>query len=333
MPAENLLQLSSSVPRVLVLLGPTASGKTLLGVHLALRLNAEIISADSRQVYREMTIGTAKPDTELLARVPHHFIDTLDVGEDFDAGSFADAARIRLAEISGRGSPAIVVGGSTLYLRALIHGFDDLPKGDDGIRQRLIDELETFGATALHQRLQSLDPEQAAKFDASKTQRLIRSLEVIELTGEKISILQKGNSTKPQIDFVIFGLELPRGVLYERINRRVDEMMQHGFLEEARSLFDKHSSQMAERKINALETVGYAELFRYFRGDLSLDAAVEKIKQHTRNYAKRQLTFFRNQFSMYWLAAPQSETELILTVDGIVSIFSTTLSRSASPLE
>ncbi len=289
--------------KILVILGATASGKTATAIALARQFNAEIISADSRQIYRELTIGSAKPSPEELASVPHHFINERHLLEEYDATSFAKDAWRRISDILARKKNVIVAGGSTLYLKSLIVGFSELPSGDALLRQRLYKELETLGSTALYERLKRLDPERAQTLDHTKTQRLIRSLEVIEITGRKMSELQAALHHKPPFEFECIGLDVPRDVLYERINRRVDEMMERGFLEEVQSLYTRFGSLHKQTKINALETVGYKELFAFLDGEISLDAALSLFKQHTRNYAKRQLTFFKHQLPVHWVQA------------------------------
>jgi tRNA dimethylallyltransferase len=303
--------------RIPVILGPTASGKTALSLELAGALDAEIISADSRQIYRELDIGTAKPSKHELERVRHHFIDERWVYEPYDAGTFTEEATERIASIVQRKKRVVVVGGSTLYLQGLLKGFSVLPKADVAIRQRLEEALAQCGGEVLYQRLLQLDPEQAATLDPTKTQRLIRSLEVIEVSGETMSALKRKRSFSPAFDFTVFGLDLPREILYERINRRTDEMMENGFLEEARYLFNKYQELLLKQKINAFETVGYKELFACLRGELPLDRAVMLIKQHTRNYAKRQLTFFRNQFDVEWIKAPLGKEDISLLAQEI----------------
>jgi len=289
--------------KIPVILGATASGKTALAIELALKFNAEIISADSRQIYHELTIGSAKPSPEALATVPHHFINEKSLLEDYDAASFANDAWQRIRDILARGKRVIVAGGSTLYLKSLIVGFSELPSADHALRARLYKELQTLGSEKLYERLKHLDPDRAKTLDHTKTQRLIRSLEVIETTGRKMSELQSTRHHAPPFEFLCIGLDVPRDTLYERINQRVDEMMQNGFLEEVQSLYHRFASTHKQRKINALETVGYKELFSFLEGEISLDAAILLIKQHTRNYAKRQLTFFRNQLHVQWVQA------------------------------
>ncbi|ASQ90310.1 tRNA (adenosine(37)-N6)-dimethylallyltransferase MiaA [Prosthecochloris sp. GSB1] len=290
---------------VLVITGPTASGKSALAHFLAGITDAEIVSADSRQLYRGMDIGTAKPSPLMLRETRYHFIDEKEIGEEYSAGAYAKDALARIRSIHAKKRPAIVTGGSTLYIQGLLHGFSELPGKNPEIRERLVRELREKGARALYDRLASLDPVQAATFDPSKSQRLLRSLEIIAATGKTVTELCSPIPQTPDaFEFIPIGLALERKELYSRINRRTDEMMTAGLLDEARALFDRHLKGKERCRINALETVGYKELFDFFRGETSLFSATELIKQHTRNYAKRQLTFFRNRMSIEWIEAP-----------------------------
>lgn len=296
---------------VVVITGPTASGKSSLAHAVAKTIGAEIVSADSRQVYRKMDIGTAKPSLEMLEEVPYHFVSEKEIEEEYNAGDFVSDAMLRMLSIHEKGSDVIVVGGSTLYIEGLLHGFTDLPARNPQIRRELEEELKTAGSNALYQRLKSIDPEQAATLDPSKTQRLVRSLEIVAITGKTVTELQTAEKKRClPIRFIPFGLSLPREELYKRINTRTDEMMAAGLLDEAEKLYSIYSKDKTCRAINALETVGYKELFQYFDGEHSLEKAVELIKQHTRNYAKRQLTFFRNRLDLEWIPAPLGRENL-----------------------
>ncbi|NTW53880.1 MAG: tRNA (adenosine(37)-N6)-dimethylallyltransferase MiaA [Chlorobaculum sp.] len=303
---------------VLVILGPTASGKTELAFRIARETGGEIISADSRQIYRGMDIGTAKPPKWMLEEVKHHFIDEKEIGEPFSAGDFAEEAAKRIRELRQRGITPIVAGGSTLYLEGLLKGFAELPPADPEIRARLTHELKRHGAEVLYRRLEALDPEQARTLDPTKSQRLIRSLEIIELSGETVTALQqKTSGPPPGVDFTTIGLDLPRELLYDRINRRTSEMMQAGLEAEARRLYEEFRSQWRSKTLNALATVGYRELFEHFKGKHDLDTAISLIAQHTRNYAKRQLTFFRNRLDVEWVTAPMDEAGIDALVEEI----------------
>jgi len=303
---------------VLVILGPTASGKTELAFRIARRIGGEIISADSRQIYRGMDIGTAKPPKWMLDEVKHHFIDEKEIGEPFSAGDFAEQAAERIRELRQRGITPIVAGGSTLYLEGLLKGFAELPQSNPEIRARLKHELELHGAEALYRRLEALDPEQAKTLDPTKTQRLIRSLEIIEISGTTVTALQRKTSGPPSgIEFTVIGLDLPREVLYERINRRTSEMMHAGLDAETHHLFDKFRDEWRSKKLNALATVGYRELFEYLEGLHDLQTAETLIAQHTRNYAKRQLTFFRNRLDVEWVKGPLDEAVIEALVESL----------------
>ena len=287
---------------VLVILGPTASGKSELAFRVARDIGGEIISADSRQIYRGMDIGTAKPSPEMLAAVRHHFIDEREIGEPFSSGDFASEALARIEAISDQGILPIVAGGSTLYLEGLLKGFADLPPADPEVRARLRHELEREGAASLYRRLDELDPEQARTLDPTKTQRIIRSLEIIELSGSTVTALQQAATVgHNRPEFLVVGLEMPRPLLYERIDRRTGEMIRAGLVEEARGLYEHYSRQLHEESVNALLTVGYRELFEYFGGRGDLQNAVSMIARHSRNYAKRQLTFFKNRINVEWV--------------------------------
>lgn len=296
---------------VVVIAGPTASGKSALAHAMAKILGAEIISADSRQLYRGMDIGTAKPSEKMLEEVPYHFISEKEIEEEYNAGDFTSDAILRIHSIHKKGREAVVSGGSTLYIEGLLHGFAELPQKNPHIRHKLQEELKNEGSEALYTRLKSIDPEQAATLDPSKTQRLLRSLEVIAITGKTVTELQAAEKKRClPVRFIPFGLSMQRNELYERINTRTDEMMAAGLLEEAEKLYGTFYKNKTSRRINALETVGYKELFQYFEGKHSLDKAVELIKQHTRNYAKRQLTFFRNRLHLEWIPAPADRKNL-----------------------
>ncbi len=289
-------------PTIPVILGPTASGKTSVGIALAELMNAEIISADSRQIYKELTIGSAKPVPEELKRVRHHFIDELSITDIYDAGRFATDAAKRIQEILEGGKQVVVVGGSTLYIEGLVKGFADLPKQNPEIRQAIEKDIQLMGAEKIYEKLKTLDPDHAKTLDPTKTQRLVRSLEIIELSGKTITELYHEQVAPDEFNFQLFGLDLPRELLYQRINERTDHMIEMGFLNEAEGLYNAYGlPKDTSQPINALCTVGYNELFAYFRGVFILEEAINLIKQHTRNYAKRQLTFFRNRLSVEWM--------------------------------
>ncbi len=311
MTDQGNMHLAVTKHPVHVILGPTASGKSSLAHSLAKKIGAEIISADSRQIYRELNIGAAKPSQAALAEIKHHFINEKDIGEPFNAGEFALQAVKRIHEIHLKGMRAVVAGGSTLYLEGLLQGFADLPPEDPEIRKRLITELENIGKEEMYKKLLQQDPDQAATLDPTKTHRLIRSLEIIEITGLKVTELQaQQNKAQTGIHFLVWGLSMPREMLYKRINDRTDNMIEAGLPDETETLYRKYQGLLANEKIPALQSVGYQELFQYLDGKIDFVSAVNLIKQHSRNYAKRQLTFFKNRLNVTWIDAPEKESEL-----------------------
>ncbi len=278
----------------LILAGPTAVGKTDLSLELAEQLRAEIISADSRQIYRQMTIGTAKPPPEALRRVPHHFIDELDLDEPFSAGHFAFAAWERMAEVLARGRVPLVVGGSTLYLYALQFGLAEIPDVDPSVRRWLNERLQTEGPEALYAELQRVDPQAAARLDPTKTQRVIRALEVYHGTGRPITCYYRHHRTAPYT-FRTIVLYRERPELYERINRRVDQMLAAGLVDEVRSILEAGYSP----DLDVLRTIGYQEVIAHLQGAYDQETMRRRIQRNTRRYAKRQLTWFR-RFDFDW---------------------------------
>ncbi len=308
-------------PPVIVILGPTASGKSSLALAVAAITGAEIVSADSRQIYCELTIGAAKPLPEALREVKHHFVNEKHIGEPFSAGDFATEAVQRILDIHRRGKLAIVAGGSTLYLQGLLEGFADLPAGDPTIRERLQQELESVGKEQLFERLLQRDPEQAATLDPTKTQRLIRSLEIIEITGMSVTELhRRGKKAAQGLRFVTTGLAMPRTTLYERINKRCNEMFEAGLCDEASALYHTYRELIDGKTIAPLQSVGYQELFQYFDGKVDYATALALVKQHTRNYAKRQLTFFRNRLKVNWIESPETASEITALAKQLASL-------------
>jgi len=269
--------------KLVVVTGPTASGKTSVSIRLAKALNTEIISADSRQVYRKMDIGTAKATSAELKSVKHYFINILDPEQEYSAGQFGQEARARIESLFRDHDHVILCGGSGLYIDAVIKGIDDSPKESRAIRDELNQLYKTKGLEGLQERLKAIDPDAYSKQNQQNPRRLIRMLEIIETSGKAYSeSFQKVDDFDATIKGVI--LESSREELYERINQRVDEMIKAGLIDEVRSLYKL-------KGLNSLNTVGYKELFDHFDGELSLDEAISKIKQHSRNYAKRQLTW------------------------------------------
>jgi len=284
--------------KVLVILGPTASGKTKVSLEIADILDIEIISADSRQVYRFMDIGTAKPTPEQRKRVPHHLIDIVDPDQYFTAADYSIKAREVLKEVVSKGKEPVVVGGSGLYLRALFKGIFKGPGRDEIIRQKLKERADNYGVESLYLELKEKDPEAAQKIGPHDLVRIIRALEVYELTGKRISDLQKEGEYPPEeYTFVKIGLNLNRETLYHRIEQRVEEMIKAGLIDEVESLKKKGY----DLSLAPLRTFGYKEIFQYLEGEMGLDEAKGKIKLNTQHYAKRQLTWFKKEEEIIWI--------------------------------
>jgi tRNA dimethylallyltransferase len=289
---------------LLVIAGPTASGKTAAAIRLARHFNTVILSADSRQFYREMSIGTAKPDAEELAAAKHYFIDSHSINELFSVGDFEKQGLALLDDLFKVHDVVILVGGSGLYIKALCEGFDDIPQADEGIREQLNDELAEKGITPLQEELKIVDPAYYNEVDINNPQRIIRALEVYRSTGQPFSFYRKATINKRTFNCIKIALDVPREVLYSRINTRVDVMVAQGLVEEVRSL-------LPYRQLNALNTVGYSELFDHFDSKTDLNKAIEMIKQNTRRFAKRQLTWFRKDKEIHWLAPEEVTGEKV----------------------
>lgn len=275
---------------LIVIGGPTASGKTALAIEKALELKTEIISFDSRQFYKEMSIGTAKPTEEELSKVKHHFIDNISIEEEWNAGIYERKAIEKLNELFSNHDYVVAVGGSGLYLNALLYGFDELPDKDENLRKQLQEELEEKGIEFLQEKIKNLDLEYFEKGEIKNPHRLMRAIEVSTVTGKPYSSLKKSGTIERNFDYKIYGIDHEREKLYERINLRVDQMIKDGLVEEVKSL-------LSYRNHNALQTVGYKEIFEYLDGKSTLEEAIEKVKQNTRRYAKRQITWFKNQYN------------------------------------
>lgn len=285
---------------LIVVVGPTAIGKTALAIELAQFYKTEIISADSRQFFKEMNVGTAKPSAEELAAAKHHFINSHTIKTLFSVGDFEVEALKLMDELFQKHQVLIMVGGSGLYIDAVCKGLDDLPEIDLNIRAALNEQLATEGIEAIKNRLQELDPEYYEKVDQSNPQRMIRGLEVVLSTGQKLSSFLTANKKERPFKIVKIGLNTDRALLYERINHRVDLMIEAGLLEEVKSL-------LPYRQYNALNTVGYSELFDYLDGKTDLASAIAMIKQNTRRFAKRQLTWFRRDENTVWFEPNEIE--------------------------
>lgn len=285
--------------QLIVIVGPTAIGKTALGIQLAKHFNTEIVSADSRQFYQELAIGTAKPTADEMDGIPHHFINSHSINEDYNVSDFEKDALNQLTELFIKKDRAIVVGGSGMYVDALCYGMDEgMPDPNEAIRADLQAILDREGLLPLQEKLKELDPEFYAQIDLQNANRLMRAIEVCLITGQSYASLRKGVIKERPFEVVRIGLLMDRIELYERINKRVDLMVSAGLVAEAKGV-------LPYRNHNALKTVGYRELFSYFDGDISLDEAIEKIKVNSRRYAKRQLTWFKKDKNTQWFMPKQ----------------------------
>ena len=296
-----------SIKRLLVIVGPTGSGKTDLSIRLALHYDAPILSTDSRQFYRGMPIGTAQPESEQLQTVEHHFIASHDITDNLSCGEYAVQALSRLERLFAVHDWVVAVGGSGLYVRALCEGMDDLPQVDPALRVELGRRLATEGVDALAEELRRLDPAYYEVVDRKNPARVIRALEVCLQTGRPYSGFRTGERQKRPFEIIKIGIDLPREELYERIDRRVDRMLSEGLESEARGLYPY-------RALNALQTVGYREFFDYFEGKTTYEKAVELIKRNSRRYAKRQLTWFRRDPEIRWFH-PTDEAAMIAYIE------------------
>ena len=290
--------------KLLSIIGSTGIGKTRLAIDLAKHLNTEIVSCDSRQFYKEMKIGTAMPTDEELAEAKHHFVGNLSVNDYYSIGLFEEQALQKLDEIFARKNVAIMVGGSGMYEKAVVEGMNDLPVADEENQQKLISIFENEGVEVLQKMLEELDPDYFSVVDKDNPRRLFRAIDIIWQTNKTYT--ENLSTPKAKRDFETFriGIDAPREVIYERINLRVDKMMENGLLEEARGL-------IADRDRVALQTVGYSELFRYFDGEWDLDFAVSEIKKNSRRYAKRQTTWNRKLENVNWVHYDNSLQEAL----------------------
>lgn len=282
------------MPTLRIILGPTAVGKTDYAIAEALRVGSPVVSCDSRQLYRELRIGVARPDDAQLAAVPHYFIADRSISEPCSAGAYELEALQLLEKLFRDHETVVMAGGSGLYIDALCNGLDDFPDADPELRAQLSERLRTEGVAALRADLRVLDPETYATIDPANGQRIVRALEVTIATGRKYSSFKTHPAKERPFNIVKTGLTRPRPELYARIDARVDRMMEEGLLEEARAL-------LPHRSLPALNTVGYKELFDYFDGRYDLAEAVRLIKRNTRHYAKKQLTWWARDPSIHWI--------------------------------
>lgn len=281
------------MPHLITIIGPTAIGKTALSLQLARHFDCEIVSCDSRQFFREMTIGTAVPEPEELALVNHHFIHNKSIFDDYSVGDFEKDALAALQNLFTKRHVAVMVGGSGLYVDAVLKGFDTFPDVPSELREQVRKGYEVDGLEWLQQELEKRDPMYYQTVDTANPQRMMRALEVCLATGQPYSSFLTRENRERNFTPIIIGLDAPRDILYDRINRRVDIMVREGLVEEARRLYP-------HRDLNALQTVGYRDLFRYFDGEGSLEEALDEIKKNTRRFAKRQLTWFRRTEGVAW---------------------------------
>ncbi len=288
---------------LIIIAGPTAIGKTDISISLAKELNCPIISADSRQFFKEMSIGTAKPSVQEMAGVKHYFIDSRSITEEYNVGKYETDVLSLLEKLFQSSDKVILVGGSGLYIDAVCKGFDNLPEADQETRDQINTLLQTKGIEGLQELLKQLDPVYYENVDLNNPQRISRALEVCITTGKTYSGLRKGVKVKRNFNTIKIGLNTSRDMLYTRINARVDKMMENGLLNEVKSLTEyKH--------LNALQTVGYKELFSFLQAETDLQTAVDLIKQNTRRFAKRQLTWFRRDEEIKWFEPNEGEKVL-----------------------
>jgi tRNA dimethylallyltransferase len=279
---------------VLAIVGPTASGKTALSIKLANQLDGEIINGDSMQVYKEMSIGTAKITAGEMNGIPHHLLDIKDPEESFSVAEYQQVVREKIQEIQSRGKMPIIVGGTGLYVQAVLFDYR-FSKGqvDDALRKSLTEELERFGPEYMHKKLLKFDPH--ADIHPNNTRRVLRALEIHLGEGEKVD---RSLALSPMYNEAIIGLDLPREILYDRINKRVDAMVQKGLLAEVKALHDRNL-----RDVQSIQAIGYKEIYAFLDGQTSYDDAIERLKQNSRKYAKRQFTYFKNKLPIYWVDA------------------------------
>lgn len=301
----------SNKPLLICVVGPTAIGKTSLAIEIAKAFYTEVISADSRQFYKEMSIGTAVPSLDELNAVPHHFIQTKSIFDTYSVGDFEkDAISLISHKFNSENSEdkkistLIMVGGSGLYVDAVVKGLDEFPEVSSEVREKLISELETFGIEHLQERLKTVDPIHFSKVDIQNPHRVIRALEIYESSGKPFSSFLNKKSVSRDFETLFIGLTATRETIYARINERVDKMIEEGLLEEARNLY-------SYREKNALQTVGYRELFQHFDGTISKEEAVAEIKKNTRRFAKRQNTWFKKNQEINWFDYRTENSEIV----------------------
>lgn len=282
---------------VVAIIGPTASGKTALSIRLAKEMDGEIINGDSMQVYRQLNIGTAKITPEEMQGIPHHLLDIKEPTEGFSVAEYQQLVREKITEIQSRGKMPILVGGTGLYVQSVLYDFQFTKQEvNEEARSTYYKELEQLGPEEMHAKLQQIDPAAAADIHPNNTRRVIRALEMAELAGVSRAEEQFNRGDVPLYRHLIIGMDMEREKLYERINLRVDLMMEAGLLEEVRALYDA-----GIRDVQSIKAIGYKEFYAYFDGRATLEGAIEQVKQNSRRYAKRQLTYFRNKMDVQWI--------------------------------
>ena len=295
--------------KLIVLVGPTAVGKTEVALRLAEHFKTEIFSADSRQIYKELEIGTAKPTPEELSLVQHHFINTHSIRQSYDAGAYGREALALIHTLFEKHNTLILCGGSGLYIKAVLEGFDEMPEIPTGIRDQIIAEYELKGLPWLQQVVREIDPDYFEQVDINNPQRLIRALELFKASGQRVSQLRVKEKRSHDFQIIKIGLELDREQLYTRIDTRMDVMIEKGLFNEAEHFFPN-------RNLNALQTVGYREIFDYLEGKYDREEAIRLLKRNTRRYAKRQLTWFKKDPEVMWFQADQVD-QIIAYLDNI----------------
>ncbi len=290
--------------KVIVIVGPTCSGKTQVGISLADKLHTEIISADSRQIFKYLNIGTAKPTEDELSRIKHHFINLLEPDDEYNVSKFEIDALKVIHDLHSKGKIPVVAGGSGLYVRALVDGLFDSVDSDTEYRELLHEQRERFGNKFLYDELKKVDPESTFKMLPQNWKRVMRALEVFHLTGQPISKFQVDYKRQIDLEFSLYGLNWKREELYTKIEQRVNAMIESGLVDEVKNIL----SCGFPKNINALNTVGYKEIISYLGDEITLDRAIELIKRNTRRYAKRQMTWFRKVKEINWLACNDNTT-------------------------
>ncbi|RHW33563.1 tRNA (adenosine(37)-N6)-dimethylallyltransferase MiaA [Oceanobacillus profundus] len=287
---------------VVAIMGPTAVGKTKLSIELAKRFNGEIISGDSMQVYKGLDIGTAKIKQAEMQGIPHHMLDIREPDEDFSAADFKELVQQYIAEITARGKLPIIVGGSGLYIQAALYDYNFSDRKRDPLLTKEMEEIVKLeGIMPLYQRLEQIDPEQAKKIHPNNHRRVIRALEIYETTGMTMSEYEKNQVMESPYNPILLGLEMPRALLYERINDRVDQMIEKGLKTEVKKVYDEGYASC-----QSMKAIGYKEWISYFKGEQSLEGTVELLKRNSRRYAKRQYTWFKNKMDVTWYSVTPS---------------------------